>query len=106
MQLDLKHQPRWDQCARLEHRSGVRRSARFESSNGSRFRPFRQSRDVTRGDLRVELFEVPGAQPLPEERRHPEPRPADAWQQAPCVRNQRYDSTERELKSRGADIVW
>ena len=24
-----------------------------------------------RGDLRLELFEVPGAQPLPEERRHP-----------------------------------
>jgi methylmalonyl-CoA/ethylmalonyl-CoA epimerase len=61
---------------------------------------------LRRGDLRLELFEVPGAQPLPEERRHPNLDLRTHGNKHLAFAIKDLDSAERELKSRGADIVW
>src|SRR6267154_6719336 len=61
---------------------------------------------LRRGDLRVELFEVPGAQPLPEERRHPNLDLRTHGNKHLAFAIEDLDSAERELRSRGADIVW
>jgi len=61
---------------------------------------------LRRGDLRLELFEVPGAQPLPEERRHPNLDLRTHGNKHLAFAINDLDSTERELRSRGADIVW
>jgi len=61
---------------------------------------------LRRGDLRLELFEVPGAQPLPEERRHPNLDLRTHGNKHLAFAIKDLDSAERELKNRGADIVW
>ena len=61
---------------------------------------------LRRGDLRLELFEVPGAQPLPEERRHPNLDLRTHGNKHLAFAIKDLDSAERELRSRGADIVW
>ena len=61
---------------------------------------------LRRGNLRLELFEVPGAQPLPEERRHPNLDLRTHGNKHLAFAIKDLDSAERELKSRGADIVW
>ena len=61
---------------------------------------------LRRGDLRLELFEVAGAQPLPEERRHPNLDLRTHGNKHLAFAIKDLDSTERELKNRGADIVW
>ena len=61
---------------------------------------------LRRGDLRLELFEVPGAQPLPEERRHPNLDLRTHGNKHLAFAIKDIDSAERELRSRGADIVW
>jgi methylmalonyl-CoA/ethylmalonyl-CoA epimerase len=61
---------------------------------------------LRRGDLRLELFEVPGAQPLPEERRHPNLDLRTHGNKHLAFAIKDLDSAERELKKRGADIVW
>ncbi len=61
---------------------------------------------LRRGDLRLELFEVPGASALPPERREPNQdlRTHGNKHLAFAIRD--LDSAERELRSRGADIVF
>ena len=61
---------------------------------------------LRRGDLRLEVFEVPGAQPLPEERRHPNLDLRTHGNKHLAFAIKDLDSAERELKNRGADIVW
>jgi methylmalonyl-CoA/ethylmalonyl-CoA epimerase len=61
---------------------------------------------LRRGDLRLELFEVPGAQPLPEERRHPNLDLGTHGNKHLAFAIKDLDSAERELRNRGADIVW
>lgn len=61
---------------------------------------------LRRGDLRLELFEVPGAQPLPEERRHPNLDLRTHGNKHLAFAINDLDSAEQELKRRGADIVW
>ena len=61
---------------------------------------------LRRGNLRLELFEVPGAQPLPEERRHPNLDLRTHGNKHLAFAIKDIDSAERELRSRGADIVW
>jgi methylmalonyl-CoA/ethylmalonyl-CoA epimerase len=60
---------------------------------------------LRRGDLRLELFEVPGAQRLPEERRHPNLDLRTHGNKHLAFAIKDLDSAERELKNRGADIV-
>jgi methylmalonyl-CoA/ethylmalonyl-CoA epimerase len=61
---------------------------------------------LRRGELRLELFEVPGAQPLPEERRHPNLDLRTHGNKHLAFAIKDIDSAERELRSRGADVVW
>lgn len=58
------------------------------------------------GELRIELFEVPGAAPLPDERRQPntDVRTHGNKHVAFAVRD--VDSFAEELRRRGADIVF
>jgi methylmalonyl-CoA/ethylmalonyl-CoA epimerase len=61
---------------------------------------------LRRGELRVELFEVPGAQGLPTERRQPNTdlRTHGNKHLAFAVKN--ADATAEVLRARGADIVF
>ncbi|PLR20010.1 VOC family protein [Caulobacter zeae] len=61
---------------------------------------------IANGDLRIELFEVPGAAPLPDERRIP-----DRDVHTHGVKHVAFVAPDvpalvEELKGRGADIVW
>ena len=60
---------------------------------------------LRRGDLRLELFEVPGATALPEERRHPNPDLHTHGNKHVAFAVRDIDAAERELRARGADIV-
>jgi len=61
---------------------------------------------IRRGPLRIELFEVPGAAPLPADRRQPnlDVRTHGNKHVAFAVAN--VDTFAEELKQRGADIVF
>lgn len=61
---------------------------------------------LRRGELRVELFEVPGAKPLPEERRHPNLDVRTHGNKHLAFAINDLDGTERELRRRGAEIVF
>ena len=61
---------------------------------------------LRRGDLRVELFEVPGAKPLPEERRQPNLDVKTHGNKHLAFAINDLDAAERELRRRGADIVF
>ena len=61
---------------------------------------------LRRGELRIELFEVPDAQPLPEERRHPNLDVRTHGNKHIAFAIADLNSAERELRSRGADIVF
>src|SRR5438105_3780990 len=61
---------------------------------------------LRRGELRIELFEVPDARPLPEERRHPNLDVRTHGNKHIAFAIPDLDSAERELRSRGADIVF
>ena len=58
------------------------------------------------GDFRVELFEVPGAAPLPDDRRYVDKdiRTHGMKHMAYLVRN--VETLIAELRARGVDIVW
>ena len=61
---------------------------------------------VGEGGFRIELFELPGAAPLPDGRRHPAP---DLRTQG--IKHVAYgvtdiDAREKRLRAAGADIVW
>ncbi|MBI1682323.1 VOC family protein [Caulobacter hibisci] len=61
---------------------------------------------IANGDLRIELFEVPGAAPLPDDRRIP-----DRDVHTHGVKHVAFVAPDvvaltEELKARGADIVW
>jgi methylmalonyl-CoA/ethylmalonyl-CoA epimerase len=61
---------------------------------------------LKRGDLRIELFQVPGAKPLPPERRDPDSdlRTHGNKHLAFAIRD--VDAAEQELRARGVDIVF
>ena len=61
---------------------------------------------IKNGDLRIEIFEVPDAAPLPEDRRLPDSdnRTHGNKHIAFTIRN--VEKFSEELKTRGADIVW
>jgi methylmalonyl-CoA/ethylmalonyl-CoA epimerase len=61
---------------------------------------------LRRDELRIELFEVPAARPLPPERREPniDLKTHGNKHVAFAIRN--VDTAERELRARGADIVF
>ena len=61
---------------------------------------------LRRGDLRVELFEVPGAQGLPEERRQPNTDLRTHGNKHLAFAVKDADATAEVLKARGADIVF
>ena len=61
---------------------------------------------LRRGDLRVELFEVPGAHGLPEERRQPNTDLRTHGNKHLAFAVKDADATAEVLKARGADIVF
>ena len=61
---------------------------------------------VRNGDFILELFCIPGAAALPEERRHPGYRFADARDQARRVRRPRPRALMEHLRAKGVDVVW
>ena len=61
---------------------------------------------LRRGDLRVELFEVPGAQGLPEERRQPNTDLRTHGNKHLAFAVKDADATAAVLRARGADIVF
>ena len=61
---------------------------------------------LRRDDLRVELFEVPGAQPLPPDRRDPHEDLHTHGNKHLAFAIRDVDEAERELRARGADIVF
>ena len=61
---------------------------------------------LRRGNLRVELFEVPGAQALPEERRQPNTDLRTHGNKHLAFAVKDADATAEVLKARGADIVF
>lgn len=60
---------------------------------------------LRRGDLRVELFEVPGAAPLPAERRQPNTDPHTHGNKHVAFAVPNLDAFVQELRERGADIA-
>ena len=61
---------------------------------------------LRRGELRLELFEVPGAKPLPDERRHPNLDVTTHGNKHVAFAIRDLDAAEQELRRRGADIVF
>jgi methylmalonyl-CoA/ethylmalonyl-CoA epimerase len=61
---------------------------------------------LRRGELRVELFEVTGANALPAERREPNTDLKTHGNKHLAFAVQNVDAIASELKTRGADIVW
>ena len=61
---------------------------------------------LRRGNLRVELFEVPGARALPEERRQPDTDLRTHGNKHLAFAVKDADATAEVLKARGADIVF
>ena len=61
---------------------------------------------LRRGDLRVELFEVSGAQGLPDERRQPNTDLRTHGNKHLAFAVENADATAAVLKARGADIVF
>ena len=61
---------------------------------------------LRRGDLRVELFEVPGAKRLPEERRQPNTDLLTHGNKHLAFAIKDADATADLLRQRGADIVF
>lgn len=61
---------------------------------------------LRRGELRVELFEVAGASRLPVERREPNTDLKTHGNKHLAFAVQDIDTVAKELKTRGADIVW
>lgn len=61
---------------------------------------------VKNGDLRMEIFEVEGAKPLPEERRIPDQDLQTHGNKHVCFAVDDVPAFAEELKQRGADIVW
>ena len=60
---------------------------------------------VRRGDLRVELFELPQAAPLPDGRRHPDTDVLTHGTKHVAFAVKDVRAVAEELKSRGVDIV-
>jgi methylmalonyl-CoA/ethylmalonyl-CoA epimerase len=58
------------------------------------------------GPLHIELFEVPGAQPLPAERREPDKDVHTHGNKHVSFAVQSVREMAAELEKRGADIVW
>lgn len=61
---------------------------------------------VKNGDLRMEIFEVENAKPLPEERRIPDLDLQTHGNKHVCFAVDDVPAFAEELKQRGADIVW
>jgi methylmalonyl-CoA/ethylmalonyl-CoA epimerase len=61
---------------------------------------------LRRGELRVELFEVPGAAPLPPERRQPNRDPHTHGNKHVAFAVQSIDALVEELRARNVDIVF
>jgi len=61
---------------------------------------------LRRGELRMELFEVPGAAPLPPQRREPNTDVHIHGNKHVAFAVADVDSFAKELRSRGADIVF
>jgi methylmalonyl-CoA/ethylmalonyl-CoA epimerase len=61
---------------------------------------------LRRGDLRVELFQVPGAAHLPPERREPHSDLHTHGNKHLAFAIRDVDEAERELRARGVDIVF
>lgn len=61
---------------------------------------------IANGDLRIELFEVPGAAPLPDARRIPDRDVHTHGFKHVAFVTQDVPALVEELKVRGADIVW
>jgi methylmalonyl-CoA/ethylmalonyl-CoA epimerase len=61
---------------------------------------------LRRGPLRMELFQVNGAQPLPAERRIPDQDLRTHGNKHVCFGIQSVDEAERELRARNVDIVF
>ncbi|WP_114240633.1 VOC family protein [Dyella sp. C9] len=61
---------------------------------------------LRRGELRLELFEVPGAAPLPEDRRHPDRDVHTHGNKHVAFAVRDVEPMAAELRARGADIVF
>ena len=61
---------------------------------------------MKRGDLRMEIFEVAGAQPLPEDRRVPDRDLQTHGNKHVCFAIQSVADVEREFRAKGVDIVF
>jgi methylmalonyl-CoA/ethylmalonyl-CoA epimerase len=61
---------------------------------------------LKRGELRMELFEVPGAKALPEERRQPNQDLKTHGNKHVAFAITDVDAVAEELKRRGADVFW
>ena len=61
---------------------------------------------LKRGDLRIELFQVPGAKPLPPERREPDRDVHTHGNKHVAFAIRSVDEAERELRARNVDIVF
>jgi methylmalonyl-CoA/ethylmalonyl-CoA epimerase len=61
---------------------------------------------LRRGELRIELFEVPGAAPMSPDRRIPDRDVHTHGNKHLAFAIQDVGPVEQELKQRGADIVW
>lgn len=61
---------------------------------------------IANGDLRLELFEVPGAAPLPDERRIPDRDVHTHGNKHVAFVAEDVVALYEELKARGADLVW
>jgi methylmalonyl-CoA/ethylmalonyl-CoA epimerase len=61
---------------------------------------------LKRGPLRMEIFEVAGAQPLPEDRRLPNRDLKTHGNKHVCFAIQSVAETEREFRAKGVDIVF
>jgi methylmalonyl-CoA/ethylmalonyl-CoA epimerase len=61
---------------------------------------------LRRGELRIELFEVPAAKPLPPERREPDEDLKTHGNKHLAFAIPSVDAAERELRAKGADIVF
>jgi methylmalonyl-CoA/ethylmalonyl-CoA epimerase len=60
---------------------------------------------LRRDDLRIELFEVPGAAPLPPERRQPNTDPHTHGNKHVALAVPNVDEIVAELRARGADVA-
>lgn len=61
---------------------------------------------VRNGDLRMEIFEVPGASPLPQDRRQPDTDNRTHGNKHVSFVIENVEAFGAELERRGADIVW